>query len=56
MPGLTGCKIATALGGDRWYARRMPHKRGISATPHAGDQHRPGSMKLLVTQLALHIK
>ncbi len=33
----------------------MPYKRGISATSHAGDQHRPGSMKLFVTQLALHI-
>lgn len=55
MPGLTGSRIATALGGDRWYARRMPYKRGISATSHAGDQRRPGSIKLFVTQLALHI-
>lgn len=53
MPGLTGSRIETALGGDRWYARHVPYKRGISATPQAGDQHRPGSMKLFVIQLVL---
>ncbi len=29
--------IATVIDGMRGY----PHKRGFSAIPHAGDQHRP---------------